>query len=135
MIDLSCIAWAVHEAVEHDLPPVVLPARTRTRPDGSTFTWPEVTGLRPHDNRIEVHSWPQTWSNTSLGMGGMAGQALTTAQTTVVLDMTRGIGACYVQRTFRGLFDVNEDTLDRIARNAIITGRYPHGHLQGHVDE
>lgn len=32
-----------------------------------------------------VYSWPQMWSNTACGFPGMAGQAFTTAQTTVFL--------------------------------------------------
>lgn len=32
---------------------------------------------------FQVLSWPQGWSNTSCGFGGIAGQAFTTAQTVI----------------------------------------------------
>lgn len=32
----------------------------------------------------EVYSFPQTWGSTALGFGGIGGQAITTAQTTVI---------------------------------------------------
>lgn len=34
---------------------------------------------------IRVYSWPQTWANTSCGFGGISGQAITTAQTIIVI--------------------------------------------------
>jgi hypothetical protein len=40
---------------------------------------------RPTIREIEVHSFPQTWSSTALGFGGIGGQAFTTAQTVVVI--------------------------------------------------
>lgn len=33
---------------------------------------------------LDIHSWPQLWSSTSCGFGGISGAAMTTAQTTVV---------------------------------------------------
>lgn len=41
---------------------------------------------RPQPYEVEVYSFPQTWSSTALGFGGMGGSAMTTAQTTVVLN-------------------------------------------------
>lgn len=38
----------------------------------------------PHPDCVSMISFPQTWSNTACGHGGMAGQAFTTAQTVVV---------------------------------------------------
>lgn len=34
--------------------------------------------------RFQVLSWPQSWSSTSCGFGGIAGQAFTDAQTVIV---------------------------------------------------
>lgn len=39
---------------------------------------------RPHAGEIEVYSFPQEWSSTALGFGGIGGQAFTTATTVVV---------------------------------------------------
>ncbi len=38
-----------------------------------------------HVDDLAVYAWPQTWSSTALGFGGMGGQALTVAPTTVVV--------------------------------------------------
>lgn len=35
---------------------------------------------------LTFYSFPQAWPSTALGFGGMGGQAITTAQTYVVLD-------------------------------------------------
>lgn len=40
---------------------------------------------RPYQHEIEVVSFPQTWSSTALGFGGIGGQAFTTALTVAVL--------------------------------------------------
>ena len=40
---------------------------------------------RPNEREIEVYSFPQQWSSTALGFGGIGGQAFTTALTVVVM--------------------------------------------------
>lgn len=35
---------------------------------------------------FELYMFPQTWGSTALGFGGIGGQAITTAYTTVVID-------------------------------------------------
>lgn len=37
---------------------------------------------------LDVYSWPQTWGSTACGFGGIGGQAITGAQTLVVLYET-----------------------------------------------
>ena len=39
---------------------------------------------RPEQWEVEVVMFPQTWSDTSLGFGGMAGQAFTPAYTVII---------------------------------------------------
>ena len=39
---------------------------------------------------IEMYMFPQTWGSTSLGFGGIGGQAMTTAYTVVVNDYNDG---------------------------------------------
>lgn len=39
---------------------------------------------------FEMYMFPQTWGDTSLGFGGIGGQAITSAYTTVVIDNTSG---------------------------------------------
>lgn len=44
-----------------------------------------LVDLDCREHEIDVYSFPQTWNDTSLGFGGIAGQAFTSAQTTVVI--------------------------------------------------
>jgi len=44
------------------------------------YDWPEV----------ELHLFPQSWGSTALGFGGIGGQAMTIAYTTVVCDNQEG---------------------------------------------
>lgn len=37
------------------------------------------------EDDMEVFSWPQTWADTSIGQGGIAGQMITKAQTVVII--------------------------------------------------
>jgi hypothetical protein len=41
---------------------------------------------RPEIYEIEVYSFPQCWGSTALGFGGIGGQAMSSAQTTVVIS-------------------------------------------------
>ncbi len=41
---------------------------------------------RPYEDDVEIYAFAQSWSDTSLGFGGVAGQAFTSAYTTVVTD-------------------------------------------------
>lgn len=47
---------------------------------GETYMYPE----------LEVEVFPQVWGSTALGLGGIGGQAMTTAYTTVVSDCHTG---------------------------------------------
>lgn len=38
------------------------------------------------ERELRVYTFPQTWSSTALGFGGVGGAAMTRAQTTVVVD-------------------------------------------------
>lgn len=46
---------------------------------------PQIKERRPYESEIEVYMFPQTWGSTTLGFGGIGGQAITTAYTTVVV--------------------------------------------------
>jgi len=64
-------------AREKHLPDIV--ERVRSQPD-------KTISRRPNAYDIEVYSFPQSWGSTALGFGGVGGQAITTAQTTVVIS-------------------------------------------------
>jgi len=48
---------------------------------------------RPDPYECDVYSFPQQWASTALGFGGMGGQAMTTAQTSIIY--THDIAAVY----------------------------------------
>lgn len=126
MIDRSpaaTINWCVHEAMEHDLPAVLFPAR-----EIRNYVSPERV-LRPGsiDASIEVHSWDQSWSDTSLGMGGVAGQAISSARTTVVIDTSYGYACVYVGRFLRGRVEATPDFFLRVQTRDVIHKRFPIG--------
>jgi hypothetical protein len=78
----ATLALAVARALDHDLPDIIF-----TRPvheNGKRIEERECK-RRPCLNDVEVHHFPQTWSDTSTGFGGVAGQAFTQAYTTVVI--------------------------------------------------
>lgn len=53
--------------------------------NGTGIDWPPKFGYQ----NIQVYSFPQMWSNTACGFGGIAGQAFTEAQTTVIYAKNR----------------------------------------------
>ena len=44
---------------------------------------------------LQVEVFPQTWGSTALGFGGIGGQAMTTAYTTVFYDILNDVGVVY----------------------------------------
>lgn len=47
----------------------------------------------------ELYVFPQTWGSTALGFGGIGGQAMTSAYTTVVIDNNSGyVGVFFSSR-------------------------------------
>ena len=47
----------------------------------------ETRKRRPGADEVEIVMFPQTWSSTALGYGGMGGAAMTPAYTVIVSDM------------------------------------------------
>jgi hypothetical protein len=45
---------------------------------------PDIEGKRPTIYDVEIYSFPQSWGSSALGFSGVGGQAMTTAQTTIV---------------------------------------------------
>lgn len=61
----------------------------------------ETFKRRPNIHEVEVYSFPQGWGSTALGFGGVGGQTITTAQTTVIISghsaaVYFGYGLAYV---------------------------------------
>ena len=81
----TSLALAISRAIDRDLPDI----------DFERKTWPngrdadpvvEIVKRRPGHWEVQVYHFPQTWGDTSTGFGGIAGQAFTTAYTTVVIE-------------------------------------------------
>ena len=71
---LTALAASLYNAVLKDLPAIHYKKYGRD----------EVGVRRPDERDIEVRMFPQTWSSTALGFGGIGGQAITSAYTVVI---------------------------------------------------
>lgn len=49
---------------------------------------------------FSIHTFPQIWGNTTLGFGGVGGDAMTTAYTTVLEDIVTGVVFVYFDITY-----------------------------------
>lgn len=89
---LSSIGYAIHKALLIDLQPLKHYSRIWSFEEKKQILDKENPAfVRPTEGDIQVFSFPQQFSDTTLGFGGVGGQAFTTAQMTVVIC---GINAC-----------------------------------------
>lgn len=51
---------------------------------------PHLEEPKKYYPEVEMYMFPQTWGSTALGFGGIGGQAMTSAYTTVVTDIYYG---------------------------------------------
>lgn len=90
---------------------------------------------RPDMYDVTIDMFPQTWSDTSLGFGGMAGQAFTSAYTVVVCCPDSQCWAVYNGGRFAYLIDYKkqsaegfkifqEDLMNRNMAGQMKLGRY-----------
>lgn len=70
----------------------------------------ETVRRRPYMSDVEVDMFVQTWSDTSCGFGGMAGQAFTSAYTVVVFCEMTSDYAVYHAGQFAYRINHNERT-------------------------
>lgn len=114
-MSINSMAMAISRAIDHDLPD-----HKFTRRDGSIGTH------RPHEDLISVYHFPQTWSDTSLGFGGVAGQAFTRAYTTVIVNDANRVACVYFAGRFAYLVQPINETFMNDVRNfnmAEVSGR------------
>jgi len=76
---IESMAEAIHRACLIDLPNVQY--RYRKPKDKEE----EIRERRPDKQECRVYHFPQVWSSTALGFGGIGGAAITEAYTTVVV--------------------------------------------------
>lgn len=82
---IDTLASALYSAIHKDLPDI----------EYKRGYSEEISTRRPTEYDCEVYHFPQTWSSTALGFGGLAGQAFTSSYSTVVLPDTRDVAAVY----------------------------------------
>lgn len=79
---LESIAAALFYAAARDLDPIEYNYKT---PEEHRAGTPGVQkSRRPSHYECSVVSFPQLWSSTALGFGGIGGRAMTAAQTTII---------------------------------------------------
>lgn len=85
---IDSLAYALITAVSKDLTPIKQPIYHYEREPGKAGTKRVDTGetkdVRPREDHCEIYHFPQVWGSTALGFGGLGGQAITTAYTTVI---------------------------------------------------
>lgn len=85
---INSLAYAVVSAVARDLLPLTEPIYRFEREKGKVGTRRIDTGktrdVRPYEDHCDIYHFPQAWGSTALGFGGLGGQAITKAYTTVV---------------------------------------------------
>ena len=82
---------------------------------------------RPHDTAdVEVHAmFPQEWSNTSCGFGGIAGQAFTSAYTTLIVSTVYNMACVYIGRRFAYRYMLTNKTNFDETFECIRYGQFP----------
>lgn len=79
--------------------------------------------LKCREHEMEVYSFPQTWGDTSLGFGGVAGQAFTSAQTTVVLTNTLKAAVYFSRRLAYVIENPNDVFFDHLRQHDMVEVR------------
>lgn len=92
------LAMAVTRALDHDLPDIEFQRRVYPKNAGGSFDT-ETAKRRPHLGDVMVYHFKQSWRDTSIGFGGIAGQAFTDAYTTVITEVA-GDAAVYMGGRF-----------------------------------
>lgn len=122
----SQVLPAIERALLQDLPDISYKrALPGTRKDGK-YDY-EDAKRRPHRGDVQIYVFPQTWSNTALGFGGVAGQAFTSAYVTVVVsDHTSA--AVYMGYQLAYVVPVSSDLMHDIGRQNIhdVAGAHKH---------
>jgi len=88
MSAISSLSFGVVSALVKDLMPYPEPVYRFDRSDGmhnKRVDTGTIRPVRPREDQCQIFLFKQVWGSTSLGFGGIAGQAMTSAFTTVVI--------------------------------------------------
>lgn len=89
MSDITDSTICLGLAIARDLPEVEdikRPLRGKLSYEDWKLLPTESYKRRPYLREVEVYSFPQGWGSTALGFGGIGGQSITQAQTTIVIS-------------------------------------------------
>lgn len=73
-----------------------------------------------YERKLDLYSFPQTWGTTSLGWGGISGQAFTTAQTVIIFDQENSIACVYIGGRFAYMIRNSKEFFDTIRNQRIV---------------
>lgn len=73
---------------------------------------------------VSWYAFPQLWGTTALGFGGIGGQAMTTAQTIVVVAELKRVVVVYFDGRFAYHKMMNEKLKEGLARMKMPSKRY-----------
>lgn len=75
-----------------------------------------------HDAELIVEVFPQTWGSTALGFGGIGGQAMTTAYTTVFIDWLKNVAIIFFDSRLAYLVeDWNDKFLEDLKNRELLS--------------
>ena len=74
------------------------------------------------DIELVAEVFPQTWASTALGFGGVGGQAMTTAYTTVFIDWLKGVAIIFFDSRLAYLVeDWNNKFLEDLKKRELLS--------------
>lgn len=79
---LNAMAKALYSALNNDLPDIEYIYREPPHRDKASKE--EMRKRRPNQDYVNVIQFPQEWSSTALGFGGVGGAAMCSADTTII---------------------------------------------------
>lgn len=86
MSPIASLAYALVNALRDDLPQIEHREIDYSRPADANGRRPtHSVWRRPQEHEVDVFMFPQAWPDTTLGFGGIGGQAITKAYTIVVM--------------------------------------------------
>ncbi len=86
MSPIASLAYALVNALRDDLPQIQHFDVDYSQPADASGRRPTRSlWSRPQEHEVDVYMFPQAWSDTTLGFGGIGGQAITKAYTIVVM--------------------------------------------------
>ena len=85
---------------------------------------------------FSLYMYPQWWGSTALGFGGIGGQALTQAYTTVIVDeKTKYAGVFFEERLAYAILEPNERFWEDLKNHNMASCSFSHKYIKGETNE